>query len=43
VQRRRVGETALVELGSGEWVNVAGESGEVRFVDALHDAGAGNL
>jgi hypothetical protein len=30
----------LVELGTGEGMGVAGESGDVRVVDSLEDTGA---
>ena len=36
-----VGEGALVELGAGEGVGIAGEGGDVGVVDGLEDAGAG--
>jgi len=37
---RGISESALVELGTGEGVSIAGESGEAGVVDSLKDAGA---
>ena len=38
---RGVGESALVELGTGEGMGIAGESGDASVVYCLEDAGAG--
>ena len=40
-ERCRVGEGALVELGAGERMGVAGEGGDAGVVYGLEDAGAG--
>jgi hypothetical protein len=39
-ERGGVGEGALVELGTGEGVDVAGEGGQAGVVDRLENAGA---